>query len=141
MLVWVNLPVGHGAEVPTASAVLTAFCPARSHSHHTVEARVAASLTGSSRPGAGSNRPRSLARHRDPKPLLRADQVVMVVGAEIDLHPVHHAAEDASRRGLVVADRGGGVARPRSAVSSKERVKGTVAGSRPSPNLLAVEPS
>jgi hypothetical protein len=53
VLVLAHLPVGHGAEVPTASATLTPFCPARSHSHHTVEARVAASLAGSSKPGAG----------------------------------------------------------------------------------------
>jgi hypothetical protein len=58
--------------------------------------------------------------------------VVVVVGAQVDLDPVHDADEDAFFWDVVVADREA-VSRPRSAVSSTEKVRATVAGSRPSP--------
>src|SRR6476661_9563590 len=52
-----------------------------------------------------------LARHRDAQALLGCDQVVGVfcVLAEIDLHPVDRAGEDAALAFVVVADRGRGV--------------------------------
>src|SRR3954468_1840112 len=52
-----------------------------------------------------------LARHRDAQALLGHDQVVGVfcVLAEIDLHPVDRAGEDAALAVVVVADRGRGV--------------------------------
>src|SRR3989442_3881896 len=37
-----------------------------------------------------------LPRHRDLYPLFRTDEVIVVVFAEIDLHPVNLAAEDAA---------------------------------------------
>src|SRR5262249_30626147 len=48
-----------------------------------------------------------LARHRDPQPLLRGDQVVGVLGvlAEVDLDPVDRAREPAGRARVVVAHR------------------------------------
>src|SRR6476619_1290807 len=72
--------------------------------------------------------PCSLPCHCDAKSLLGRDQVVGVFGAlaEIDLHPVDRACEDAALALVVVADRG-------RAVSSAEKISGTVAPTRPSP--------
>src|SRR4029450_8840998 len=53
-----------------------------------------------------------LARHRDAQALFGRDQVVGVLSvlAEVDLHPVDRAGEDAALALVIVADRGGGIA-------------------------------
>src|SRR5206468_4522246 len=73
-----------------------------------------------------------LPRHRDLYPLFRTDEVIVVVFAEIDLHPVNLAAEDAAvavvigsnRRAGFAADVGGLVGR------SEERRVGKECGAR-----------
>src|SRR4029450_734495 len=63
-----------------------------------------------------------LACHRDAQALLGRDQVVGVLGvlAEVDLHPVDGAGEDAALAVVVVADGGTGVGSGAGALAPRE---------------------
>ena len=68
-----------------------------------------------------------LASHGDPPAFFGGDEVVVVVGADVELHPVDRAGEAGcprrcSRRSPVMP-----VSEPRSQVSSAEKIIGTVA--------------
>jgi hypothetical protein len=47
-----------------------------------------------------------LPRHGDPEPLLGIDGVVVIILAQIELHPVDLAREPAVARGVIRGDRG-----------------------------------
>jgi hypothetical protein len=63
------------------------------------------------RSGPTHRPPRLLAAHRHPEQLLRANQMIGVLGvlAQVDLHPADPPGEGAVPRIVVVADRGSGV--------------------------------
>jgi hypothetical protein len=50
-----------------------------------------------------------LPRHGDAEAFVAVDEVIVVVLAEVDLHPVDPAGEPAGRGGVVAADRGAGL--------------------------------
>src|SRR5438034_10155481 len=84
-----SIPVFQPCNIPFLHSPLSPFAPVKLNFLSLVP-----------RPSTLSvHRPSSvflLPRHRDLYPLFRTDEVIVVVFAEIDLHPVNLAADDAA---------------------------------------------